>query len=89
MFPISFAELMAFSVNSIVRLVTMVAALTTILSVGRIGAQETPESLFQQGKAAIERNCGDCAGQSKQGMEEGVHKVEQAFGLAFQNARIR
>jgi hypothetical protein len=47
-------------------------------------APEDPEALLREGRALVEKNCGDCMGSSPEALQQGIRKVELALeaGLA-------
>jgi hypothetical protein len=52
-----------------------------------LAAQDNPEAHFTRGKQLIEKNCGDCAGGSKNGLEEGINEVLKAIDLGYRDPK--
>src|SRR5205823_3074225 len=50
-------------------------------------AQDNPEAHFKRGKELIEQNCGDCAGGSGKGLEEGINEVLKAIDLGYRDPK--
>lgn len=60
-----------------------VAILIVIVACCRANGQNNANLLYREGKSLIERNCTECRGASKQGLEEGIQKVNQAVDGGF------
>jgi tetratricopeptide (TPR) repeat protein len=45
--------------------------------------EDDPAALLREGRALIERNCGDCMGSSAQGLRQGIQKVEKALEMGL------
>src|SRR2546427_7564157 len=48
-----------------------------------VGAQEDPVRLFDRGKRLIERNCGDCEGGTKDGLQAGIDDVIRSIEAGY------
>lgn len=60
---------------------TFVAATTSAGPV--MSGADSPHKHFLQGKALIEKNCGDCMGGTRSGLEEGIAEVLKAIELGY------